>query len=251
MNDFNYSNIFETKGIEYIAIITFFLILIPFWIILNKQKSISKKIKKVLGILSFDILKIPQGVFHNNNHTWAFLEKNGDASVGLDDFLLHTTGEVKLRTLKIPGETINKGDLITEIIKGDKLLSVASPISGVVIKTNVQLIESPELLNQDPYGKGWIFKIKPSKWKEESRYFYLSDEASRWSKMEIQRFKDFLAQIGQKYSDEPSLAILQDGGELIDNTLSELPDVVWQDFQKSFLNENKFNNNDPVYCVLS
>lgn len=235
MDSFSYSDIFETKGIEYIAIIAFFVLLIPFWIILNRHGALKQKINKVLSILTFDILKIPQGVFYSKNHTWTYMEKSGAAAVGLDDFLLHTTGEVKLENLKNSGEIIKKGDLLTEIVKDSKLLKIFSPISGIIINTNSQLNETPGLLNEDPYGKGWIYKIKPSKWIDETHSLYLAEEATKWSKLEIQRFKDFLAMSDKKYSAVPALAILQDGGELTDHTLSGLPDAVWLDFQENFL----------------
>ncbi|OFX28218.1 MAG: hypothetical protein A2033_06065 [Bacteroidetes bacterium GWA2_31_9] len=235
MEGFSYSNIFETKGIEYIAIIAFFMILVPFWILLNKKGAIKQKIQNVLKFLSFDVLKIPQGVFYSKNHTWAFLEKSGIASVGLDDFLLHTTGEVQLQNIKKPGEVVSKGDLLTELTKNNNVLKIYSPISGIVQNFNFQINEFPELLGNDPYGKGWVYKIKPTNWIDETQSLYLADEATNWSKIEMQRFKDFLAQSSKKISNEPSLIVLQDGGELIDNTLSHLPDVVWKDFQDNFL----------------
>jgi glycine cleavage system H protein len=236
MDGFSYSDIFETKGIEYIAIIVFFLILIPFWIILNQHGQIQQKIRRVLNVLSFDILKIPQGIFHGKNHTWAFLEKSGSASIGLDDFLLHTTGLVGLKNLKEPGEMINKGDLLTELVKDNKTLKIYSPISGEILETNQQLFETPWLLNEDPYGKGWACKIKPANWMSEVNTLYLAEETSKWSKYELQRFKDFLALSGKKYSTGNELAILQDGGELVDHSMSGLPDSIWEDFQENFLN---------------
>ncbi len=236
MEGFSYSNIFDTKGVEYIAIIAFFLVLIPFWIILNKLAVVKQKINKVLNILTFDILKIPQGVFYEKNHTWVYLEKSGIVSLGLDDFLLHTIGEVKLKSIINSSEKINKGDLLAEVEKDNKILQIYSPISGTIITSNSELEESPELLNEDPYGKGWIYKIKPTKWMEESSSLYLAEGATNWSKIEIARFKEFMADSTKKYSPEPSLTILQDGGELIDHPLAELPEAVWKDFQKSFLN---------------
>ncbi len=237
MESFSYTNIFETKGIEYIAIIIFFVMLIPFWILLNKKVPIAKQIKKALGYLTANILRIPQGIFHTKNHTWTFLEKNGEAKVGLDDLLLHITGEVKLRPLKNSGEMINKGDLLIEIEQNGKLLEVFSPISGIILNSNVDINANPEILNEDPYGNGWIYKIKPSNWKVETHSYFLAEEATDWSKKELDRFKDFLSESINKYSPEQSMAILQDGGELRDNTLSELPDEVWKDFQKDFLND--------------
>ena len=235
MDGFTYFNIFETKGIEYLIIIAFLIMLIPFWILLNKQGILRKKFQKVLGVLSANILRIPQGLFYSKNHTWTHLEKSGAAKVGLDDLLLHITGAVKLITLKNPGDTINKGDLFALIDQNGKQLRIYSPISGKILNTNNIIHESPEILNEDPYGNGWIYKIKPSNWIAETITCFVAEEASKWSAKELQRFKDFLAASMKKYSPEPSLMVLQDGGELRDNTLSELPNEIWQDFQNSFL----------------
>ena len=136
MDGFSYTNIFETKGIEYLAILAFFAILIPFWIVLNKQVKISKQIQKIIGILSANILKIPQGLFFSKNHTWTHLERSGSASVGLDDLLLHITGTVKFNQLKNPGDMIRKGDLLTEIDQKGKILRIFSPISGKILAVN-------------------------------------------------------------------------------------------------------------------
>jgi len=236
MDGFSYFNIFETKGIEYLAIIAFLALLIPFWVVLNKQVKITKQIQNALGILSANILRIPQGLFYSKNHTWTHLEKSGAANVGLDDLLQHLTGEVKFSNLKNPGEIINKGDLLAQIEQNSKLLKIFSPISGKILKTNLMLNESPEMLNEDPYEKGWIYKIKPSNWIAETNSYLLAENATNWATKELERFKDFLMVSMGKHSSELSMLTLQDGGELRNNTLSELPNEVWQDFQKEFLN---------------
>ena len=92
MNEFSYSDIFATKGIEYLVVITFLLLLVPFWLILNKQTTIAEQIRHAIGSLSFKMLRIPQGLFYGRNHTWMYMEKSGVAKVGLDDLLLHQIG---------------------------------------------------------------------------------------------------------------------------------------------------------------
>jgi glycine cleavage system H protein len=236
MDGFSYNNIFETKGIEYLIIIAFLVMIIPFWIIINRQNGIKRQIRNAIGNLSAGILRIPLGLFYSKNHTWTHLEKSGIANVGLDDFLLHITGEVKFSNLKNPGNFINKGELLADIDQNGKLLQIYSPISGRIMNTNTMLYESPGVVNEDPYGKGWIYQIKPSEWIAETDSYYLAEEAIAWSKKELERFKDFMAVSMKKYSPETSMVILQDGGELRDQPLSELPNEVWQDFQKSFLN---------------
>ena len=236
MDGFSYFNIFETKGIEYLAIIAFLALLIPFWVVLNKQVKITKQIQNALGILSANILRIPQGLFYSKNHTWTHLEKSGAANVGLDDLLQHLTGEVKFSNLINPGEIIKKGDLLAKIEHNSKLLKIFSPISGKILKTNSMLNKSPEMLNEDPYGKGWIYKIKPSNWIAETNSCFFAEDATNWATKELEKVKDFLIVSMGKHSHEPSIITLQDGGELRNNTLSELPNEVWQDFQKEFLN---------------
>jgi glycine cleavage system H protein len=236
MEGFTYSDIFATKGMEYLVIIAFLALLIPFSIVLNKQLKVTGRIRKAIGIITANLLKIPQGLFFSRNHTWMFLEKNGLAKVGLDDFLLHMTGEVKIAHLKKPGEMIHRGDLLTEIEQDGKRLRIFSPVTGTVRITNVLLPSEPGLLNEDPYGKGWIYKIKPSDWKEEVRSCFLAEEATSWSENELVRFKDFMAITTKNQSPEPSIVILQDGGELTDHSLSKVNNDVWQGFQKEFLN---------------
>jgi glycine cleavage system H protein len=241
MDGFTYQNIFETKGIEYLAIVAFFAILIPFWMLLNKQVRISKEIQKKLGALTVNALRIPQGVFFSKNHTWTHLDKGGIARVGMDDLLLHLTGEIKVKRLKNPGEQIEKGEFLADIEHKGKSLKITSPISGEIIDNNHRLLEDSRHLNEDPYLKGWLYKIKPSRWIAETNTFYLAEEATNWSEKEIERFKDFLASSVEKYAPDPSNLVLQDGGELIDHPLSELPTEVWQDFQRSFLgNKSKY-----------
>ncbi len=236
MDEFSYHNIFDTKGMEYLAVIAFLLLLIPFWMALNRKVSVKEQFRKAFGVLSAAVLRIPQGIFYSKHHTWAYLEKSGIAKVGLDDLLLHITGEVSLNHLKHPGDMINKGDLIASIDQEGKSLNIFSPISGTMINTNPGLNENPELLNADPYGKGWVYTIKPSNWVVEIPSFYLADEATIWLKNELERYKDFLAMNLKRYSPDNSMTILQDGGELSDNSLSGLPKEMWQDFQQEFLN---------------
>lgn len=247
MEGFSYNNIFETKGIEYLAIIAFFALLIPFWLLLNKQVKNKKQLQKSLGNLSPNLLQIPQGLFFSRFHTWTHLERSGVAKVGLDDLLVHITGEVKLSRIIDSGERIKKGDFLAEIVQNDKRLKIYSPISGEIVESNSLLIKNPELLNEDPYQKGWMYKIKPISWVTDTQSYFLAEDASSWASQELARFKDFLASSIGKYSPDPTAVILQDGGELRDQPLSELPDEVWRDFQQDFLSKKVLCRNKKCF----
>ena len=237
METFSKLDIFATKGTEYLFVIGYLMILIIFWRIANKQFRIKEQALNVIGNLSANVLKIPQGLFFNKNHTWAFLEKTGIAKVGMDDFFQHVTGEVEFYNLKNPGDIIYKGDLLTEINQGEKKLRIFSPISGKIVETNPVLYEDPKIVNDDPYEKGWLYNIKPSSWMQDTKSYFIAESATQWATKELERFKDFLSgrAVKDQISEQP-IVLLQDGGELRDNVLSELPNEVWIDFQKEFLN---------------
>jgi glycine cleavage system H protein len=237
MEGFSIVDIYDTKGMEYIFVIAYLAILIVFWKVAKNPQKVYQQIREVFHTLSAKILRIPQGIYFNRNHTWTHLDKSGAAKVGMDDFLQHVIGNVILSNLKNPGDSIKKGELLSEIKQDGKVLKVYSPISGEVLETNSTLIENPALINSDPYDQGWIYQIKPSNWVKETQTYYLAEKATEWSKKEFVRFKDFLsAGAMAKYSSEPSMVLLQDGGEIRENVLSELPDEVWEDFQEEFLN---------------
>jgi glycine cleavage system H protein len=235
MDDFSYSNIFDTKGIEYLAILAFFAVLIPFWMILNRKVKNKKRVQELIKTLSPGNIRIPQGLFFSKNHTWTHLEKSGNAKVGLDDLLLRVTGDLRVINHAKPGEFVRKGGLLAQIDHHGKQLMIFSPVSGEIRSTNALLKEQPQVLNEDPFRKGWIYEVKPSDWVKETQGYYLAGEATDWMAKELTRFKDFvMVSIGKNSTGNAGI-ILQDGGELRENTLAEMPPEIWKDFQKDFL----------------
>jgi glycine cleavage system H protein len=235
MNGFSYTDIFETKGIEYLLIIVFLLLLVPFWIFLNRPLRAEVKAVKTLGVLLLDLLKIPEGLFYSRNHTWTHLERSGIARIGLDDLLLHLTGQVEVRMLRKPGEHVEKGEILAEISHHGKKLNIASPLSGELTGVNSGLDGNTGMPADDPYGEGWICSVRPQNWVGETAALCLAGQAREWMGRELQRFRDFIALAGRKHSPEAGMLVLQDGGELTDQPLSGMPEEVWQDFQASFL----------------
>jgi glycine cleavage system H protein len=77
-----------------------------------------------------------------------------------------------------------------------------------------------------------MLKVRPGEWKKETSGFYLDKEAVSWSENELERCKDFLA---EAVSGEPGQPVLMSGGELVDFPLSDMPEDIWKQFQKKFL----------------
>lgn len=235
MEGFTYNNIFDTKGIEYIIIIFFLMLIIPFWLLITRKSTAAAKAPARLRALTPSLLRIPPGVFHGRNHVWAYLSKSGTARLGVDDLLLHITGEVSIAHLAEPGSLVRRGEAFAEITSGGRRLRLFSPVSGEVQGINRELLSDPAILGEDPYGKGWITAIKPSAWLSDISGCYLASDAVEWSKKELARLRDFVAAGYQKLSPGVVPLMLQDGGELMDHPLETMPGEIWEDFEKEFM----------------
>lgn len=237
MYEYSYHNIFETKGIEYIITIGFFLVLIPFWFLLNRKESVQQLVTQLKGMLQPEHIKIPKGIYLSPNHTWAFLEKEGLALIGIDNLLTGLSKNAELRLLKSSGDCIKKGEVVSEITQNGKTLHIVSPLTGKIAAFNTSLEEA---LGKGPdalYTQGWFFKISPENWKLEVQDYPLSDQALNWLKAEIVRFKSFIVASVQQLRDPQAEPVMLDGGELIDFPLDELPQEAWSDFEKKFLKQ--------------
>ena len=237
MEQFVYHNLFETKGIEYIITIVFFVLLVPFWLILSKKKTLKEQAQTAFGTITADILRIPQGLFYCPNHLWSHLEKSGLAKVGIDDFLQHVAGEIQISHFIDPDSRVEKGQTLFEIRHNEKSLTLAAPIPGTIAGINPELQKNPYIINLDPYGTGWIYKLKPENWKDEIASCYFAEDSTNWMETELSRFKKFISTSVDKYMPETNEAAYLKNGELIEHTLTSMPSEIWNDFQRKFLDK--------------
>ena len=187
------------------------------------------------GRLDQAALIMPNGLFFDKSHTWAFMEQNGLVKIGIDDFLQHITGTLTRIKVKNQGEMIRKGEIILSIIRNGKQLNIYSPVSGIIKENNKNLESDASILNSSPYNLGWVYRIEPTNWFKELQLLMMSDKYAEWIKKEFTRVKDFLAVVLSADNEMYSKVVLQDGGELVDSTLAELGPEIWDDFQTRFI----------------
>jgi glycine cleavage system H lipoate-binding protein/ABC-type phosphate transport system substrate-binding protein len=178
---------------------------------------------------------VPQGIYFDKTHTWAFRKKNGLVKVGIDDFLQHVTGPITRIEMKKPGETIKKGDILFTLVQVGKQLSVYSPVSGTIIAINKSLHSDPLKMNTAPYSSGWVCLVEPINWHLEVGLLLVAEKYKSWLTQEFVRLKDFLSNAVGVTSPEFDRVVMQDGGVLRDNVLSGLSPEQWDDFQTEFL----------------
>jgi glycine cleavage system H protein len=106
-------------------------------------------------------MKFPKDRNYTKDHEWARLE--GDvAVVGITDYAQDKLGSIVFVELPSPGTSIKKGQTVVTVDSVKAVAEVYSPLSGEVKEANEPLKDTPEVINQDPYGQGWMVKIKIS-----------------------------------------------------------------------------------------
>ncbi|ADY36539.1 MAG TPA: glycine cleavage system protein GcvH [Candidatus Phocaeicola caecigallinarum] len=106
-------------------------------------------------------MNFPTNVKYTNEHEWIRLEGE-EAYVGITDYAQDQLGDIVFVDITTEGETLDKGEVFGTIEVVKTVSDLFLPIGGEVLEVNPELEEHPELVNQDPYGKGWLVKIKPA-----------------------------------------------------------------------------------------
>ncbi len=107
------------------------------------------------------VFRVKKGCCYTEEGIWVQVE-NGAGRVGVSDFLQQKSGDVAFVNLPGLGTTLKQGEEMgsIETIKAD--VTISSPVSGVVQETNRELDVKPELINEDPYGEGWLVLMEMS-----------------------------------------------------------------------------------------
>ena len=106
---------------------------------------------------------IPDNLKYLDSHEWARVESDGTVTVGISDHAQGALGDLVFVEVPDVGKALSKGGAAAVVESVKAASDVYSPVSGEVIANNSDALSAtPELVNSDPYGQGWLFKIKPS-----------------------------------------------------------------------------------------
>jgi glycine cleavage system H protein len=110
-------------------------------------------------------MNIPKDLLYTEDHEW--IKVNGtEATIGVTDFAQKELGDIVFVEVETVDETLDKGDAFGTIEAVKTVSDLFMPVAGKVLELNGLLDSEPEIINKDPYGNGWIIKIKMSDTKE-------------------------------------------------------------------------------------
>jgi glycine cleavage system H protein len=167
-----------------------------------------------------DEIAMPPDYHFHPGHTWA-LSKDGAVAVGVDDLIQATTGRLTAVTLPSSGDAVAAGQQVIGLAVGGREIKLVAPVDGTVDKVNGALAKRPTLVNDDPYGKGWLFTIRPGGAESQLQGLPVGDPAVEWMKAEMAKMDEFVTQY-RKGTSPGSMLV---GGN----------HEVWNMFQDAFL----------------
>tara|TARA_Y100001970_G_scaffold163653_1_gene200001 strand:+ start:6475 stop:6855 length:381 start_codon:yes stop_codon:yes gene_type:complete len=106
-------------------------------------------------------MNIPENLKYTADHEWVMIE-GARAKVGITDYAQDALGDVVFVDIPELGKLVTVGETVTEVESTKSVSDIYAPLEGEIIEINQELDDSPELLNGDPYGEGWIFILQLS-----------------------------------------------------------------------------------------
>lgn len=132
---------------------------------------------------------LPESLHYEENHFW--VRDDGDLLVmGMDDFAQKMAGEIVFVQLPMEGKRIKSGKKFAKMESGKWLGKVFGPVNGELAAVNEELEENPGLINEDCYGEGWIYKIKPDDKTELENLIHTPDEIEKWVLADIEKYAE-------------------------------------------------------------
>lgn len=104
-------------------------------------------------------MNFPDDLKYTKDHEWVRIDAN-IATVGITDYAQHSLGDIVYVELPGDGESFSKGDTIGVVESVKAVSDIFTPMSGEITETNDPIKESPETLNEDCYGEGWLYRLQ-------------------------------------------------------------------------------------------
>jgi glycine cleavage system H protein len=131
---------------------------------------------------------MPDELFYEENHFWVRVE--GDLLVmGMDDFAQQMAAEIVYVQLPFEGKELKAGKRFARVESGKWVGKVYAPVNGELAGGNEELETNPTLINEDCYGRGWMFKVRPHDMADVDNLIHGAEAVEKWLLEEIEKYK--------------------------------------------------------------
>lgn len=218
---------YMAKALEYLVGLAFLVCFVGFWQFVNGEGAASFERARAWSGQLADFFRVPADVFFHPGHAWARLEGQGVMTLGLDDFAQQLVGPISAVDLPQVGTTLNAGSRAWSIEADAKRVDMLAPVTGTVIAVNDALNGRPGLVNDDPYGVGWLAKVRVPGSSTALRALMSGLAARTWmDRVSSDLTAAFTPELG---------LVSQDGGVPIHGFARGISEEHWDDVARKFL----------------
>ena len=222
-------DLFATKSLEYVLVLGFLTTLILFWRLMRRAPSMVPT-----PVPAGPHTSTPSGWFqlpleraYHPGHGWMRPDAEGLVTVGADDFVQKLVGRPDAIGLPAPGTRIEQGRPLSSLVVDGKSVDLLAPVGGEVVALNPAVVDDPGLFNRDPYGQGWLVKLRPARADADAGGLLRDDAARAWmGSMEETLRKRMTTSLG---------LLLQDGGVPVSGIARTLAGEDWDELTREFL----------------
>lgn len=132
-------------------------------------------------------MDFPEDLKYTKEHEWARLEQDDVVTVGITDYAQESLGEIVFVELIDEGAQVSQGEAFGVVESTKAVSDLYAPVSGTVIEVNDTLLDSPSLINEDPYEDGWMIRIEMNDPKELEKCLNVSEYKSFIEQQEAER----------------------------------------------------------------
>lgn len=178
-------DLFATKGLEYMLVIVYLLLLAAGWRLLRGVEPAPAPVeRRVAGRFI-----LPERYCFHQGHAWAVPEGEDTVVVGIDDFTYRVLGKPHAVELPEPGTHLRQGGEGWKLELDSTTLAMPSPVSGEVIAVNPEIARSPGSLCSDPYDRGWLLKVRVPEQRRNRRNLLCGMLAEVWMEEQLRRLR--------------------------------------------------------------
>ncbi|HVL69313.1 MAG TPA: hypothetical protein VM364_18795 [Vicinamibacterales bacterium] len=216
---------YTVKAVEYLTGLAFLLLFVLFWRYVNGER-VAEQARAWSGQLA-EWFRVPEHLHFHPGHGWARTDAHDVLTLGLDDFAQQLVGRVEAVDLPRLGAVLTRGNTGWTLHADGKAVDMMAPAGGTVVAVNADVKHRAELVNQDPYGRGWLLKVRVPRVTDAVKDLVTGQAARQW----IARVSDDLMA-----SMTPELGHLcQDGGLPVHGIARGIDDERWDEVARHFL----------------
>ncbi len=140
-------------------------------------------------MVEIDGNNLPEELYYTKDHTWARVEESGSVTVGMDAFGAKAAGNIEFIDLPMEDDEFEAGEAFGSLESAKWVGGLLMPVSGTVTEVNENIEDELGLLVKDPYGEGWLIRVKPSNLKDDLKTLVHGEDVGPWLKKELETRK--------------------------------------------------------------